>query len=165
MRYPRRDPRHPPARTLLDLAAILDEHDLARAAERAESLRLGSPTSLEELAERYPKRKGIAHVKRLTEEHRIVPTDTRSRLERRFLTFLDANELPRPLVNERLDGVTPDFRWPEQRLIVEADGFETHGTRAAFERDRARDRALTAATRSATTGAPGPRPGRRSRAR
>jgi predicted transcriptional regulator of viral defense system len=33
-----------PARTLLDLAAVLDEHRLARAAERAEALRLTSPT-------------------------------------------------------------------------------------------------------------------------
>src|SRR3954454_12952433 len=45
-----------PARTLLDLAAILDEHRLARAAERAEALRLTSPTSLAELVDRYPRR-------------------------------------------------------------------------------------------------------------
>lgn len=134
-----------PARTLLDLAALLDEHRLARAAERAEALRLTSPTSLEELTQRYPKRPGTTNVKRLIEEHRIVPTTTANDLERRFLTFLDANELPRPLVNESLDPhTTPDFRWPKERLIVELDGFETHGTRAAFERDRARDRQLMA---------------------
>jgi hypothetical protein len=134
-----------PARTLLDLAAVLDEHQLARAAERAEALRLGSPTSLAELVARYPRRPGTPNLRRLIDEHRIVPTTTRSDLERRFLTFLDANELPRPLVNESLDPHTiPDFRWPEQRLIVELDGFETHGTRQAFERDRARDRQLTA---------------------
>jgi very-short-patch-repair endonuclease len=133
-----------PARTLLDLAAILDEHRLARAAERAEALRLTSPTSLADLVDRYPRRPGTPTVKRLIEEHRIVPTTTASDLERRFLTFLDANELPRPLVNERIDPYTPDFRWTDQSLVVEFDGFETHGTRAAFERDRARDRALTA---------------------
>jgi Transcriptional regulator, AbiEi antitoxin/Protein of unknown function (DUF559)/AbiEi antitoxin C-terminal domain len=181
-----------PARTLLDLAAILDEHQLARAAERAEALRLGSPTSLQELLDRYPRRPGTPNLKRLVEEHRIVPTATRSDLERRFLTFLDANDLPRPLVNEPVDPhTTPDFRWPEQRLIVELDGFETHGTRQAFERDRARDRALTAAgwrvvrvtkrqldddaptlaaelramLRSATTAAPGPPRDRRTPAR
>ncbi len=33
---------------------------------------------------------------------------------------------------------------PTQRLVVEVDGFEHHGTRAAFERDRARDARLTA---------------------
>jgi len=46
------------ARTLLDLAAVLDEQRLARAAERAEALRLASATSLEALVPRYPRRPG-----------------------------------------------------------------------------------------------------------
>jgi hypothetical protein len=134
------------ARTLLDLAAVLDEHNLARVAERAEALRLASPTSLADLVARYPRRPGVPNVKRLLEQGRIVETTTRSELERRFLTLLDAEGLPRPLVNEPIDATKhPDFRWTDQRLVVELDGFETHGTRAAFERDRARDRALTAA--------------------
>jgi very-short-patch-repair endonuclease len=132
------------ARTLLDLAAILDEHQLARACERAEALRLGSPTSLQDLVDRYPRRPGTPKLRRLLDQNRVTPTRTRNDFERDFLTLLDAERLPRPLVNERLGDVEPDFRWPEQRLIVETDGFETHGTRAAFERDRARDRQLTA---------------------
>jgi very-short-patch-repair endonuclease len=133
------------ARTLLDLAALVDEHQLARAAERAEALRLASPTSLADLVARYPGRPGVPNVKRLIEDG-ITPTTTRSELERRFLTLLDAERLPRPLVNEPVDDTRhPDFRWTDHRLIVELDGFETHGTRAAFERDRARDRALMAA--------------------
>jgi very-short-patch-repair endonuclease len=135
-----------PARTLLDLAALLDENQLARAAERAEALRLASPTSLADLVARYPRRPGVPNVRRLVEQDRITATNTRSELERRFLTLLDAEGLRRPLVNEPIDGTTqPDFRWTAERLVVELDGFETHGTRAAFERDRARDRALMAA--------------------
>jgi very-short-patch-repair endonuclease len=38
-----------------------------------------------------------------------------------------------------------DLLWPEQRLIVEVDGYAFHSTRAAFERDRARDAELIAA--------------------
>jgi very-short-patch-repair endonuclease len=51
--------------------------------------------------------------------------------------------LPHPQVN-RYDGVREsDFRWPEQRLIVEVDSWTFHGrTRRAFDGDRARDRAL-----------------------
>ena len=42
-----------------------------------------------------------------------------------------------------VEGHRVDFCWPEQRLIVETDGYEHHGTRAAFERDRAKDAQLT----------------------
>jgi very-short-patch-repair endonuclease len=35
-----------------------------------------------------------------------------------------------------------DQLWPEQRVVVEADGRETHDTASAFERDRRRDVAL-----------------------
>ena len=133
------------ARTLLDLAAVVDEHQLARAAERAEALRLASPTSLAALLDRYPRRHGVPAIRTLVEAGRVTATTTRSEIERQFLTLLDAHELPRPLVNERHDAIEPDFRWTHERLVVELDGFETHGTRAAFERDRARDRALTAA--------------------
>ena len=31
-----------------------------------------------------------------------------------------------------------DFCWPEQRLVVEADGFAFHSDRAAYRRDRDR---------------------------
>lgn len=141
-------PRHPGDHSrayALDLAALLDEHRLARAAERAEALRLASPTSLADLVGRYPRRTGVAALRKLVEADRVAATRTRSQFERRFLTLLDAEGLPRPLVNERIDTIEADFTWITERLIVELDGFETHGTRAAFERDRARDRALQAA--------------------
>jgi hypothetical protein len=74
---------------------------------------------------------------------------TRSMLEERFLAFLDASGLPPPATNAPLQlghrFVEADCAWREQRLIVELDGYATHGTRASFEDDRGRDRALTAA--------------------
>jgi very-short-patch-repair endonuclease len=53
--------------------------------------------------------------------------------------------LPRPRSNQRVAGFEVDLVWAERRLIVEVDGYAFHGTRAAFERDRARDAALLAA--------------------
>lgn len=35
--------------------------------------------------------------------------------------------------------------WEEQRLAIETDGEETHGTSMAFQRDRLRDQVLLAA--------------------
>jgi very-short-patch-repair endonuclease len=38
-----------------------------------------------------------------------------------------------------------DFLWRNQRVVVEVDGFVTHGTRRAFQRDRRRDQLLSLA--------------------
>ena len=37
-----------------------------------------------------------------------------------------------------------DFAWPAQHVLVEVDGWRSHGHRLAFERDRARDAELVA---------------------
>jgi very-short-patch-repair endonuclease len=38
-----------------------------------------------------------------------------------------------------------DAFWPDQRVMVESDGWSFHHHRAAFERDRARDAAMQVA--------------------
>lgn len=38
-----------------------------------------------------------------------------------------------------------DLLWGRERLVIETDGEETHGTRIAFQRDRLRDQVLLAA--------------------
>ena len=47
----------------------------------------------------------------------------------------------------RIDGklFEVDLLWEKERLIIETDGEETHGTRIAFQRDRWRDQVLMAA--------------------
>ena len=40
-------------------------------------------------------------------------------------------------MNFDVAGYELDAYWPDHRFAVELDVFETHGTRAAFERDRA----------------------------
>ena len=37
-----------------------------------------------------------------------------------------------------------DLAWPEVRLAVEVDGWETHGSREAFQDDRERDALMVA---------------------
>jgi predicted transcriptional regulator of viral defense system len=136
------------ARTLLDLAAVLDPHQLNRALERAEALRLADPTPLVGLIARYPGRRGIANLREALKEG-LRPQVTKSELERRFLTFLDEVGLPRPRTNVWLniggDWMEVDCVWPEQRVIAELDSRTYHQTTAAFERDRRRDRRLQAA--------------------
>jgi len=135
-----------PARTLLDLAAVLDRHQLERAMSEAEVLRLTGALSLEELLARHPRRRCAATLHTLLDAgHSGV---SRSELEDRFLRFLSLSSLPLPELNVPMqvngDWIESDCVWRPQRVIVELDGHATHGTRAAFERDRKRDRALQA---------------------
>jgi Protein of unknown function (DUF559)/Transcriptional regulator, AbiEi antitoxin len=69
---------------------------------------------------------------------------TRSELERALLPALKRAQLPKPIGNCEVLGHEVDFFWPEHRLIVETDGWSTHGHRRAFESDRARDATLQA---------------------
>jgi very-short-patch-repair endonuclease len=122
-----------PGRTLADLATALPRRQLEKAAEMAEALRL--PVEIED---DHP------GARRLREamEHDLTTT-TRSALEDEFPVLCDRYEIPRPLVNHRVEGLEVDFCWPDERLIVETDGRH-HLTRGAFERDWARDALLTA---------------------
>src|SRR4051812_45910934 len=75
-----------PARTLLDLAAVLSPQHFEAAFDEAEVRRLTSPTSLDALVVRYPGRRGTAAVTAVLATHArrgaTVPT---SLLERRLL--------------------------------------------------------------------------------
>ena len=123
-----------PGRTLADLALALPRRQLENAFEAAERLRLHV-----EIDDDHPGARRLRDVAASGD----VPF-TRSELEDAFLELCDDYGIPRPLVNSVQEGFEVDFCWPAQRLIVETDGHAHHGTRAAFERDRARDALLTA---------------------
>lgn len=139
-----RIPTTVPARTLLDLAAVLPRHALERAVNEAEVQRLSSQASLATILDRYPGRRGTTGLRALL-LNASRPASTRSELEARFLTFLDHHRLPRPETNSLVEAMEVDAVWREAGLIVELDGFAAHGTRHAFQRDRERDRRLQAA--------------------
>ncbi|CAA9536986.1 MAG: hypothetical protein AVDCRST_MAG30-4328 [uncultured Solirubrobacteraceae bacterium] len=112
-------------RTLTDLTAT-GSPELDRAVNEALVLRLVSAADIRHLVPQGP-------------------APTRSEAERRLLALIAKARLPRPRTNVRLAGHEVDAHWPDQRLVVEVDGYAFHGTRAAFERDRARDADLLAA--------------------
>ena len=128
-----------PERTLVDLAEVLDEQALAQAVGQAEFRRLLRPGRLERTMTECRGRHGLRRLKDVVQPG---PQPTLSEMERRFLALVRAAELPAPVVNRQLGGVRPDFRWPEQRLIVETDGWDGHGGRMARERDTVRDTRL-----------------------
>jgi very-short-patch-repair endonuclease len=72
-------------------------------------------------------------------------TLTESVAQRRLLDLIRDSDLPMPQTEHPLLGYRVDLLWPELRLVVEVDGYQFHGTRGAFERDRRRDARLQAA--------------------
>lgn len=134
------------ARTLLDLAGVLDGDGLRRAFEEADRLKLLSMPELERVCARAGRRKGIPALRHLAAAAR-EPVKTRSPLEDRFAEFCREHlrDLPAPLTNVSILDHEVDAYWPSHRLVVEMDSWEFHGHRAAFESDRARDAKMQAA--------------------
>ncbi|MCW3063580.1 MAG: hypothetical protein JWN32_752 [Solirubrobacterales bacterium] len=128
-----------PARTLVDLAEILPPRQLERALAEAEVLRVVHRSTLAVELERTPGRRGA---KALMELLAVEPARTKSGLEEAFLALIRGSDLPQPETNQRIAGFEVDFIWRQQRLVVELDGYQFHGTRAKFESDRRRDAAL-----------------------
>lgn len=136
------------ARTLVDEAETESERGLERMIGRAEELRIFDLGDLRRALARANGRRGAC---KLTKVVGVEPAITRRELEERFYAICALAGLPRPRVNLPIvldDGgphVVADFAWPELRLIVETDGWASHGTRRAFVHDRRRDRRLALA--------------------
>jgi very-short-patch-repair endonuclease len=128
-------------RTLLDLAAILRFDWLERMVERSEDLGLFDLRAVEELLGRTVGHHGHGRLRRAIALYK-PSSFTRSELEKRFLELCLEAGLPQPRMNYVEEGFELDCYWPEFRFAVELDVFETHGTRAAFERDRKRQEDL-----------------------
>jgi len=140
-------------RTLLDLAATVRFDWLERMLERSEELGLFDLREVEELLARTVGHHGHGRLREAIALYK-PSSFTRSGLEKRFLELCIEAGLPQPRMNYVEQGFELDCYWPEQRFAVELDVFETHGTRAAFERDRKRqeDLLLAGITMTRVTG-------------
>jgi very-short-patch-repair endonuclease len=134
-----------PARTLLDLAGMVAPGALERAVEEALVLRLFHLGALRAVLAAHPTRSGAAALAAIIASVHDEPSLTRSEAEALFLDLCAKHAIERPAVNARIEDLTVDFAWQAQRVVVEIDGHRYHGTRTAFERDRARDARLTLA--------------------
>lgn len=138
------------ARTLFDLAAEMSPGIFEGALRQAEYLHRFRLEELERLLMLHPGRRGARTIKTCLDRLGRGPTGRRrSKLEDRFAALLAGADLPKGALNALLDidgdKVEADCLWREQRVIVELDGRDAHGTRVAFESDRERDRRLQAA--------------------
>jgi very-short-patch-repair endonuclease len=126
-----------PARTILDLSSMLKFDELRRLVREAQSFKIVT------LGELRPRAKG-----NLARIIATGPAPTRSELEDAVLDLIQKGRLQHPDVNVpvNIEGrrVVPDFRWPQQRLVIEADGAAWHDHRMAREDDVDRQALLEA---------------------
>lgn len=128
-------------RTLLDQAALVDERRLRKLLKRSEELRAFDLAAAHDVLERNRGHRGHGRLKRALALYEPPPF-TRSDFELRFHEAVLAADLPTPRVNYVVAGMELDVYWPEHRLGVELDLYETHGTRESFEEDRIRQEEL-----------------------
>jgi very-short-patch-repair endonuclease len=134
------------ARTLVDLGDLLDHERLLRALAEAERAQLLDLAAVARALARSATRPGPAHGRltaALTEHARRGAQLTREQLERRLWRLVRLHGLPPAELNANVEGDEVDACWPEERVIVETDGWEFHRGRAAFQRDRAKSNRLT----------------------
>ncbi len=141
-----------PARTLVDLAGIVDLATLRKTVGRTAIRKRLDVQAVDVSIYNAKGRRGLK-----TLELALVPyrtkdgkaPDVRSDLETLVLPHLLELGLARPQVNAWLhvDGerFLVDFLWEEAMAVVETDGRETHETPTAFQSDRRRDQFLAAA--------------------
>jgi very-short-patch-repair endonuclease len=130
------------ARTMLDLAGSLSGNRLERTIERSEELGRFDLGALDTLLGRAGNHPGAGRLRRALAIYRDEPAVLRSRLEKRFLRQVLVAGLSRPATNFHIAGFELDAYWAAERFAVELDVFATHGSRAAFERDRLRQEEL-----------------------
>lgn len=134
-----------PVRTLLDLGSVLGYRPLRRAVRQAQSLRRVHIGQIVEALGRLGPRRGAHKLRQIVA---TGPAPTRSELEDVVLELILGGGLAHPDVNVPLvvagRRVVPDFRWPAQHLVVEADGAAWHDTELAREDDAERQALLEA---------------------
>lgn len=140
------------SRTLVDMAGRTGFVSLSRLVERAAIQRRLDVPEVDRVLARG-RRRGAPKLRVVLDHWRTDDEGKprlRSPLEAQLLPALVAAGVPRPECNVKLrvDGGRPlevDLLWRAEKLVVEADGEETHGTRRAFQEDRQRDQRLLAA--------------------
>jgi very-short-patch-repair endonuclease len=127
-----------PATTIRDLSSMLPLKALRRATSQAISLELVTLAQL----------RAVNRGGNLARILATGPQPTRSELEEAMLDLIAQGGFKTPDVNVplQIDGrtVIPDFRWPAQRLCIEADGAAWHDHRLAREDDAERQAILEA---------------------
>jgi very-short-patch-repair endonuclease len=124
-------------RTLIDIAATEPRRELTRAVDRTRRRGLLDLTAIDRLLDRRIGLPGAQQLRQALVLYR-KPVYDRARSELLFVDALEKEGVSLPTLNTWVGKWEIDAWWEEERLAVEVDGWETHGSREAFEDDRLR---------------------------
>jgi very-short-patch-repair endonuclease len=133
------------ARLLLDLAATGPPRHVERAVDQAEVMGILDVRPILRLLDEAGRRPGVPALRAILGRDNAGSTLSDSDLGEMLLAIIRGAGLPEPRQQMWVCGYRPDFCWPSERLIAEADGAATHGTRRGHAHDTRRDVALTIA--------------------
>lgn len=129
------------ARTLLDMAPRIKPKSLTRFINDARRAKLVTLADLADVAVRNSAHPGAP----LLKAHAATTQNpTRSGGEDDFQVFCRRYGFPPPLTNTIVHGFEVDAYFPNERLVVELDGWPFHRDRNKFESDRDQDATLLA---------------------
>lgn len=140
-----------PVRTVIDLGLVLPRWGVRDALGRGLTTRLFEVGEVERLraALGRPGRAGSAIIQGIIDERLLTADTEESLLEARFVDLTHRHDLPVPSFQHevwhagrfiaRIDAAYPDLL-----LAIEVDGFESHASPDAFQRDRTRQNYLVA---------------------
>jgi very-short-patch-repair endonuclease len=123
-------------RTLIDCAPLLGEEALEAAFESARRMGLTSVRALERRITQG--RPGGAALRKLLAHQRPTERAVQYRLEVKMARLFRASALPRPERQFPVGRYHIDFAYPPILVGVECEGYEFHGGRLAWKRDKAR---------------------------
>ena len=141
-----------PSRTVTDLAAETSQEELEIALECALRLGLTSIARMKRQVEAVggKGKPGTGTLRQLLDERSLDHAPTHSVLEARFKAFLKRYSFPTPQQQHvvwRGSGKRAfvDFCYPSLQLVIEVDGFSTHGSRTGWQGDLNRQNDLVLA--------------------
>jgi very-short-patch-repair endonuclease len=129
-----------PARAILGCAETSSLIQLEALIADAFAARKVTDHALDELAQRAGPTPAARKLRLLRQEGVQL---TRSEAERILRRLLNQAGLPQPETNYPIGRYFADFAWPHVKLVVEFDGFATHGHKQAFTPDRIRGGKIT----------------------
>ena len=124
-------------RTIVDLAAVLDDDSLARVFHEANVKYGTTPAQVEAVLQRRGNAPGARKVREVIHGELRVSLSV---LERAFLAALKRAGLPLPDTNVRIGNYRVDCRWAVLGVTVELDSYRYHRSRYAWEQSHSRER-------------------------